>query len=186
MPLQIVRNDIITMKVDAIVNPSDPQLSGSGGLDYLIHQKAGIKLKDACKKYQGLQVSKAVITLAYQLPSKYIIHTVGPIYEDGKHKEAKQLADCYHNVLELAKKYECKSNAIPLISAGSYGYPIKECLEIATNGIQTFLKQEEMDIYCGSRCSTAAVFPDSVLAKIVRCRCSRHLLSGENHRTKPG
>ena len=147
MPLQIIRDDLTKQAVDAIVNPTNSNLDGGGGVDYTIHQKAGFKLKQACAKYQGLQVSQAVITSAYDLPSKYIIHTVGPIYIDGKHNEAKQLEDCYNNVLQLAKKYECKSIAIPLISAGSYRYPIKECLEIATNCIQSFLKQEDMDIY---------------------------------------
>lgn len=147
MPLQIIRADLTNQAVDAIVNPTNPNLDGSGGIDYQIHQKAGNKLKTVCAKYQGLQVGEAVMTLAFSLPCNYIIHTVGPIYLDGLHNEAKQLESCYYNVLQLAFKHQLKSIAIPLISAGSYGYPVRECLNIATCCIQSFLNQVEMDIY---------------------------------------
>lgn len=148
MPFNIVRGDITDMNVDAIVNAANSGLLMGGGVCGAIFKVAGTdRLQKACNEIGFCGLGEAVITPGFDLKAKYVIHTVGPIYRQGNDIQEKQLYSCYKNSLELAKSYEIKSIAFPLISSGIFGYPKTEALAIAMSAINDFLSGNDMDIY---------------------------------------
>lgn len=147
MPFEIVRNDIVNMKVDAIVNTANPRPIIGAGTDKAVHDKAGARLLLARKEIDNIVVGEAAITPAFDLDANYVIHTAGPIWKDGRFGEEELLASCFRNSLGIAKKKACESIAFPLISTGSYGFPKPLALQIAVREISSFLMENEMQVY---------------------------------------
>lgn len=147
MPIRAIRADITTIQCDAIVNPTNKDLIPGGGVDKAIDKAAGVNLYSARRKISPLKTAEAKITPGFNLPAKYIIHTFGPIWQDGQSGEPALLKQCYENVLNVAKENNCYTLAIPLISTGTYGFPKEVSLKIAISVINDFLlENEDFDI----------------------------------------
>lgn len=184
MPLEVIRNDLTNMKVDAIVNSTDPSLTGSGGVDGLIRKKAGPKMLKACTSLGGCRVGEAKITKGYDLPCKYVIHTVGPQWIDGNHGEIELLKSCYLNSLELAKKKNCKTVAFPLISSGTYKFPKEKAFKTAFDTISAFLMENEMTVYIVVYDKKALLISEKLFSNIKEYIDDRYVDSSRFERTR--
>lgn len=141
--LELRQGDITKLACDVIVNAANSSLMGGGGVDGAIHQAAGPQLAVACRQLHGCRTGEAKITPGFDLPAKYIIHTVGPRYRDNKKTAAQLLAACYRNSLDLAAQYQARQIAFPAIATGIYGYPLAEATPIAVLTIQKWLNQHK-------------------------------------------
>ncbi|NQV50195.1 MAG: O-acetyl-ADP-ribose deacetylase [Candidatus Marinimicrobia bacterium] len=141
--IQIINTDITSLKVDAIVNAANSSLLGGGGVDGAIHRAAGSELLEACRKLNGCEVGQAKITKGYQLPAEWVIHTVGPRWQDGQQDEEALLASCYSESLNLAAQCGIRTIAFPAISTGIYGFPMERASRIAVDEIILFLENDE-------------------------------------------
>ena len=147
MPLQIIRQDITKMQVDAIVNTTNEEMVGYNGVDLAVHKGAGPLLDIACERLAPLGLGSAKITKGYNLDARYIIHTSGPVWQGGLVGESIILRSCYIESLKLAVAHGCESVAFPLISAGAYGYPKDQVLKFAIQVITEFLFDHELMVY---------------------------------------
>ena len=147
MPFEIVRNDITNMRVDAIVNTANPRPIVGPGVDAAIHEKAGPELLAARQKIGPIPRGHGAVTPAFRLQAKFVIHTVGPVWEGGGQGEERLLRDCYDSALKLALQQGCASIAFPLISTGNCGFPKDKALQIAISAFSAFLLEHEMQIY---------------------------------------
>jgi len=141
--MQIQKTDITTLDVDVIVNAANKSLKGGGGVDGAIHRAAGPELLEATKELGGAETGEAKITKGFNLPADYVIHAVGPVYNDGSNNEAELLASCYEESLKLADDYELNTIAFSAISTGVYGYPLEEATNIAVSTVKDHLGEME-------------------------------------------
>ncbi|MCD4822552.1 MAG: O-acetyl-ADP-ribose deacetylase [Methanococcoides sp.] len=139
----VTKDDIVKLKVDAIVNAANKSLLGGGGVDGAIHKAAGPQLLEECRFLDGCLTGEAKITSGYRLPAKYVIHTVGPIWKEGASGEDNKLAKCYRNSLKVAAKNGVRTIAFPSISTGAYGFPVEKAAKIAMREIAGFLEKNK-------------------------------------------
>ena len=147
MPLEIVRDDLTKMHVDAIVNATDEELSGGGGLDAAIHRAGGEELTRAVRAIGSCRTGGIAVTPGFGLPCRYVLHAVGPVYLDGAHREAETLASCYDRALEFAGEHGLSSIAFPLIASNMRGFPREQVLSIATDRIRSYLRSHDLSVY---------------------------------------
>lgn len=142
--MQIHQGDITRLEVDAIVNAANSSLLGGGGVDGAIHRAAGPELVQECRMLHGCKTGEAKITRGYRLPTKHVIHTVGPVWNGGQHQEDELLASCYRKSLELAFQHGLSTVAFPAISTGIYGFPLERATQIAVQTVQDFLQDHDL------------------------------------------
>lgn len=151
----VIEGDITKQQVDAIVNAANNSLLGGGGVDGAIHRAAGAELYQECKKLNGCETGDAKITKGYKLPAKWVIHTVGPVWSGGNHREDELLASCYRRCLELAEQHNIRTIAFPAISTGVYAFPLERSAKIAVTEIGSFLERntsvEQVILVCFSK-----------------------------------
>ena len=179
--IKIIQGDITTLAVDAIVNAANQVMLGGGGVDGAIHRAAGPELYEACLKVPEVRpgvrcpTGEARITPGFRLPAKFVIHTVGPVYRDGRHGEPEKLAACYRNSLALAAENGCTSIAFPCISTGVYGYPKEEAAQIAVREVREFLTQRRRDAECAEVDESGrARSPSAPPMEVIFCCFSSH------------
>jgi len=164
--IELVQADITRLEVDAIVNAANTSLLGGGGVDGAIHRAAGRGLLDECRTLGGCPTGEAKITKGYNLPAKWVIHTVGPVWHGGRHGEDELLASCYRNSLALTEKHGIRTIAFPAISTGVYGFPMERAARIAVKEVAGFLEQntsvEKVMLVCFDK------FAHDVFAKALR------------------
>ena len=141
--IEVIKADITKLKVDAIVNAANNAMCGGGGVDGAIHRAAGKELLAECRLIGGCKTGFSKVTKGYNLPAKYIIHTVGPVWYGGNNRESELLRSCYFETLKLAVEYKCKSVAFPAISCGAYHFPLDKACSIAIDEISKFLSTNQ-------------------------------------------
>lgn len=137
----VIKGDITRLEVDAIANAANESLLGGGGVDGAIHRAAGPSLLAECRQLKGCATGEAKMTSGYNLPARWVIHTVGPVWAGGSYGEDKLLAQCYHNCLALAEQHSIRTIAFPAISAGVYGFPMERASKIAVAEVKSFLAE---------------------------------------------
>jgi O-acetyl-ADP-ribose deacetylase len=165
VPIEVIDADITTLKVDAIVNAANESLLGGGGVDGAIHDAAGPGLLKECRAIGGCRTGEARLTQGYDLPAKYVIHTVGPVWRGGEHGEDQLLASCYRHCMSIALRTKIRSIAFPAISTGVYGFPMDRAAAIAAEEVHRFLEtytEFDRGIFCCFGAKATSVYGEAV------------------------